>query len=85
MALSLGTRLGHDDVIALLGEGGMGPASGRSERQPGQFHRGGPEGPALDGRLLMIRQGSEEGASEPSSFVVVENWFDELERLVPTP
>ena len=36
-------------------------------------------------RLLMIRQGSEEGVLEQARFVVVENWFDELERLVPTP
>ena len=33
----------------------------------------------------MIQQGTEEGAPEQAHFGVVENWFDELQRLVPTP
>jgi hypothetical protein len=40
---------------------------------------------AADGRFLMIRSPSgttEAGGS--ASIVVVENWFEELERLVPT-
>ena len=38
---------------------------------------------APDGRFLMIKQGSEERSEQPH-FIVVENWFDELERLLPT-
>ena len=40
---------------------------------------------APDGRLLMVRRGTEEGVPSQASFVVVENWFDELQRLVPIP
>ena len=34
---------------------------------------------AADGRFLMIR-----AQQAATSLVVVENWFDELQRLVPT-
>jgi Tol biopolymer transport system component len=37
---------------------------------------------ALDGRLLMIRRGEEELA--PRSIQLVEGWFEELKRRVPT-
>ncbi len=36
---------------------------------------------APDGRFLMIR----EGATASPELVVVLNWFEELQRLVPTP
>ena len=32
MALSVGSRLGHYDVTALIGEGGMGDSGGRTTR-----------------------------------------------------
>ncbi len=39
---------------------------------------------APDGqRFLMIKPGGEAGAA-PSSIVVVQNWIEELRRLVPT-
>ena len=34
-----------------------------------------------DGRFLFLKQGDDEGRSR---IRVVTNWFDELERLVPT-
>ena len=36
---------------------------------------------APDGRFLVIKEGSNEGAAEP--IVVVQNWVEELKRLVP--
>ena len=38
---------------------------------------------APDGRFLMISQ--TEASQTPMKLVVVQNWFQELERLVPTP
>ncbi len=42
---------------------------------------------APDGRFLMMRQGSAATDDAPASpeLVLVLNWFDELQRLVPTP
>jgi len=34
-------------------------------------------------RFLMIKEGVPEGGAQPTSFVVVQNWFEELNRLVP--
>ena len=34
-------------------------------------------------RFVMIRSGGD--ATEPSQIVLVQNWFEELTRLVPTP
>lgn len=40
---------------------------------------------ASDGRFVMINlPQSDDAAVTPSSFVVVKNWFQELERLAPT-
>ena len=42
---------------------------------------------APDGRFLMIKPpgaAAEDGASTPAQIVVVQGWFDELKRLVPT-
>ena len=41
---------------------------------------------APDGqRFLMIKEGGgAEDASAPASLIIVENWFEELRRLVPT-
>ena len=42
---------------------------------------------APDGRFLMIKQAgaaTEDAASAPDQIVVVEGWFEELKRLVPT-
>ncbi len=42
---------------------------------------------APDGRFLMIKQGSAATDDAPAApeLVLVQNWFDELQRLVPTP
>jgi Tol biopolymer transport system component len=39
---------------------------------------------ASDGRFLMIQPQDAEGAASQSSIVVVQNWTEELKRLVPT-
>jgi hypothetical protein len=51
----------------------------------------GPGGPTYDvspdgRRFLMVKQGSNSpiGAGVPFRFVIVENWVEELKRLVPT-
>ncbi len=37
-------------------------------------------------RFLMIKEGEQTAdTSEPTQLIVVENWFEELKRLVPTP
>ena len=39
---------------------------------------------APDGRFFMIRgDPAEDGAGTPSNLIVVQNWFEELKRLVP--
>jgi len=39
---------------------------------------------ALDGRFLIIRSGqAEAGGGTAPQIVVVQNWFEELKRLVP--
>ncbi len=35
-------------------------------------------------RFLMIRQGDLSGATPGSHLIVIENWVEELKRLVPT-
>jgi serine/threonine-protein kinase len=35
-------------------------------------------------RFLMIKEGGPEGNAPPTSLVVVQHWFEELKRLVPT-
>ncbi len=38
-------------------------------------------------RFLMIKEGpaTDDGSARPAQITVVLNWFDELQRLVPTP
>lgn len=36
-------------------------------------------------RFLMIKQGGGDQTSTPPQIVVVQNWFEELRRLVPLP
>ncbi len=49
--------------------------------RPRQYHV------APDGRFLMIKQGSAptDDATAAPEIILVQNWFDELQRLVPTP
>jgi hypothetical protein len=35
-------------------------------------------------RFLMIKEGGPGGTASPASLVVVQHWFEELKRLVPT-
>jgi len=52
---------------------------------PGQLGQGRTYDIARDGRrFLMIKEGSADGARPTNSIVVVQNWFEELKRLVPT-
>jgi hypothetical protein len=37
-----------------------------------------------DGRFIVIRPAQEETSSTAPSLVLVQNWFEELKRLVPT-
>ena len=40
---------------------------------------------APDGRFLIIRSGqAEAGGGTASNLILVQNWFEELKRLVPT-
>ena len=52
------------------------------------YTRGGPGQPydlGPDGRFLMVvRESQTESADSPYDLVVVQNWFEELKRLVPT-
>jgi hypothetical protein len=74
MALDVGSRLGHYDVTALIGEGGMGQVF----LGPGGITR--PYDLTPDGqRFVMIKTGDEENLQ----ITVVLNWFEELTRLVP--
>jgi hypothetical protein len=36
-----------------------------------------------DGRFLMIRSGDVQAGAGPANLIVVQNWFEELKRLVP--
>ena len=42
---------------------------------------------APDGRFLMIKEGAttDDGSAPTAQIVLVENWFEELKRLVPVP
>jgi hypothetical protein len=35
-------------------------------------------------RFLMIKEGGADGTAAPASIIVVQNWVEELRRLVPT-
>jgi eukaryotic-like serine/threonine-protein kinase len=35
-------------------------------------------------RFLMIKEGGADGTAAPASLIVVQHWFEELKRLVPT-
>jgi len=39
---------------------------------------------AEDGRFLMIKEGASESSAATASIIVVQNWTEELKRLVPT-
>jgi len=39
---------------------------------------------APDGRFLIIRSGQAEAGATTTNMILVENWFEELKRLVPT-
>ncbi len=39
---------------------------------------------APDGRFLMIKAPTDDGSAPAEQIILVENWFEELKRLVPT-
>ena len=59
---------------------------GRYATRDGQLSSAGPQYDTLDGqRFLMLKnEASVLTASESAEIVVVQNWFEELKRLVPT-
>ena len=73
MALEVGSRLGHDDVTALIGEGGT-------------LGRGREFDPAPDGDRFIIR--TLETATQTSDdelfhgLIFVQDWFEELKERV---
>ena len=75
MALNVGSRLGHYDVTALIGEGGMGP----EELLLGDS--GFPMDWSSDGRFLLYRTGRDLLAlpleGDPAPIVVATSNFDE--------
>ncbi len=42
---------------------------------------------APDGRFLMIKEGAptDDGAAPTAQIILMLNWFEELQRLVPSP
>ncbi len=53
----------------------------RTAGSPGRTYDVSPDGQ----RFLMIKEGGEaEGTSAAPTVILVQNWFEELRRLVPT-
>ncbi len=72
-ALSPGTRLAHYEVVfetTYYFRGG--PGSGRT-------YDISPDGK----RFLMIKEGGPRDETEPTQLILIQNWLDELKRLVP--
>ena len=71
MALQVGSRLGHYAYT----EGGLGIIRSR------QYDV------APDGRFLMLKEDTptDETATPTARLILVQNWFEELTRLVPVP
>ena len=42
-------------------------------------------GVAVDGRFLVLREPDRSTDAPPARIVVVQNWLEELKRLVPAP
>ena len=40
---------------------------------------------APDGRFLMTKDASSSNDEDPAQVVLIQNWLDELQRLVPVP
>jgi hypothetical protein len=40
---------------------------------------------APDGRFLMMKDASSSNDEDPAQVVLIHNWFEELQRLVPSP
>ena len=81
MSLTAGSRFGTFEITSSLGAGGMGEVY---RFYAGFLGLGGTRNydVAPGGRFLMIKEGSNDRAPEP--IVVVQNWVEELKRLVPT-
>jgi len=50
----------------------------------GSYRPGNHYDVAPDGRFVMIEEGSPSDAIAPGALILVQNWFEELKRLVPT-
>jgi len=50
----------------------------------GSYRPGNHYDVAPDGRFVMIEEGSPSDEIAPGALILVQNWFEELKRLVPT-
>jgi len=48
----------------------------------GSYRPGNQYDVALDGRFVMLEQGSPSDGTVPAELILVQNWFEELKRLV---
>jgi len=71
MPLSPGTALGVLDITGLFGRGGI-----------GEVYRATDSKLECEVAIKVLPDG--EVSRNPRDLVVVENWFEELKRLVPT-
>ncbi len=72
-ALSPGTRLAHYEVVFEETYFFRGPSG------LGRTYDISPDGK----RFLMIKEGGPGDETEPTQLILVQNWLDELKRLVP--
>jgi serine/threonine protein kinase len=74
----VGSRLGHYEITAHLGSGGMGDVFQATDTKLGRSVsiKFLPEAILPDGRLLFIQRG--EGEDDITQYNVVLNWFTEL-------
>ena len=77
MTLSAGEKLGPYGIHSAVSAGGMGEVYRAREIGLG--------GDVRDERFLMLKIGDgDAGTTTPDHLIVVQNWFEELKRRVPS-